>query len=153
MRMGIRWAAFGLWVAAATGCSALSDFDGYSYGSSIDSGANTGGRGGDSGSARADGGPDAGRSSGVDAGSDAATGGDAATDAATGGGSDAGADAGADAGVDAGPAQRPTVVVQTAGSAMLMDSTHRLHITVGAPQPMGRRADATHELTLGAESR
>ena len=91
-------------VLTAGGCSALSDFDGYEFGSEVDSG--------------------------VDAGA---------------------VDSGVDAGdVDAGPApSRPTGMIQSSGGATIVTTDVQLTITVGAPQPMGRRSGASENLFLG----
>ncbi len=105
-------------VLATGGCSALSDFDGYEFGSSVDSGTDAGT---------------------VDSGTDA------------GGPEDGGTTDGG--GTDAGPTpSRPVGIVQSSGGATIVTSEYRLTITVGAPQPMGRRTGASEDLLLGPEA-
>ncbi len=115
------------------GCSALTDFSGYTYGNTDGGGSQDGG--GNADASHVDGGH-------VDAGN---------LDA---GNLDAGnVDAGPDSGVDGGPppVRRPTGIIQTSGGALLMSSSYRLRITIGAPQPMGSGSDATHHLVVGPE--
>lgn len=110
-----------LLIALGTGgCSAISDFDGYEFGDD-----------------EVDAGFDAGT---VDAGTDA--GGDTDAGEVDGGGSDGG-------GTDAGTPRRPTGMVQSSGGATIVTDDYQLTISVGAPQPMGRRAGASGELILG----
>ena len=109
-----------------SGCSAISDFSGYSFGPTADSGPRDAGPGTDSGPV--DGGPDAGP---VDGGPDSGP--------------------VPDAGMDSGP-RTPTSMVQTAGGASIVTTDYQLRIYVGTPQPMGRRASATEEIVLGPGS-
>jgi hypothetical protein len=109
------------------GCSAISDFDDYTFGGgeadigppdtgSVDSGD------------RPDAGPDAGP---VDSGE---------------------LDSGeSDGGRDSGP-RMPTGIVQTAGGAVIITSEYQLRISIGAPQPIGHRDDGTSSLTVGPGS-
>jgi hypothetical protein len=109
------------------GCSAISDFDDYTFGGGeVDAGPPDAGSV-DSGD-RADAGPDAGPRDG--------------------GESDSGE---SDAGRDSGP-RMPTGIVQTAGGAVIITSEYQLRISIGAPQPIGHRDDGTSRLTVGPGS-
>jgi hypothetical protein len=108
----------------ASGCSALNDFGRFVFDDEgVDGGTPDSGM------------PDSGT---PDAGPDAGT--------PDGGGVDGG-DGG---GVDGGPGPvGPTAVVQTSGGAVITTPTHRLRVSVGAPQPVGARRNASHRVRVG----
>jgi hypothetical protein len=129
-------------VLGASGCSALSDFDGYTFADSVDAG--------DDGDSAADARP---TDDGSADAADARPADDGSVDAsADGDASDAGdaGDAG-DAAIDA-PTRIPIGIIQSAGGAVIFTSDYQLRISIGAPQPMGRRNDGVWDLVVGPGS-